>query len=76
MTTAKENSARYAVVTDYWYEISDDQIRHGLSMTPLERLSWLDEARRFMLMLREAPRTYYRDGVPGETVMPVIREPD
>lgn len=76
MTTAKENSARYAVADDYCYELSDDQIRHGLSMTPLERLTWLDEARRFTLMMREAPRTYYRDGVPVETVVPVVREPD
>lgn len=61
---------------DYWYDLSDDQIRHGLSMTPLERLTWLDEARRFMSMMREAPRTYYRDGVPVETVVPAVREPD
>lgn len=61
---------------DYWYEVSDDQIRHGLLMTPLDRLTWLDEARRFTVMMRNAPRTYYRDGVPVETVVPSVREPD
>lgn len=61
---------------DYWYELSDDQIRHGLSMTPLQRLSWLDEARQFTLMMRRATRTYYRDGRPFETVVPEVREPD
>ena len=63
-------------ISDYWYELSDDQILHGLSMTPMQRLSWLDEARRFTLMARRAPRTYYRDGKPVETVVPAVREPD
>lgn len=76
MTTAQENRARYAVAHDYWYELSDDQIRHGLSMTPIQRLSWLDEARRFTVLMCNAPRTYFRDGVPVEIVVPVVREPD
>ncbi len=76
MTTAKETEARYAVVDDYHYELSDDQLRHGLSMSPFQRLAWLDQARRFVLALRAAPRTYYRDGVPVETVVPSVREPD
>lgn len=63
-------------INDYWYEVSDEQIRHGLSMTPLQRLGWLDEARRFTLLVRNAPRTYYRDGKPVETVVPEAREPD
>ena len=63
-------------ISDYWYELSDDQIRHGLSMSPFQRLSWLDEARRFTLMSRRATRTYYRDGKPVETVVPAVREPD
>lgn len=71
---AKETKGRYTVIEDYWYELSDDQIRHGMSMTPLQRLTWLDEARRFTLLARRAPRTYYRDGVPVETVIPKARE--
>jgi len=50
--------------------LSDEQLLHGLSMTPAQRLAWLDEARRFVLALRAAPRTYYRDGVPATTVVP------
>ena len=61
---------------DYWYELTDEQVRHGLSMTPLQRLSWLDEARRFVLMMRDAPRVYYRNGVPAETIVPSAREPE
>ncbi len=52
------------VIDDYWYDVSDDQIRHGLSMTPLQRLVWLDEARRFSLLARESVATYYADGKP------------
>ena len=73
---AREADGQYRVVDDYWYDLSDDQIRHGVSMTPLQRLAWLDEARRFTIMARSAPRTYYRDGVPVETVVPAVREPD
>lgn len=51
-------------VHDYWYDVSDDQIRHGLSMTPLQRLMWLDEARRFSMLARQAVTTYYKDGKP------------
>jgi len=76
MTKAREADGSYTAVRDYWYELSDDQILHGLSMTPLQRLSWLDEARRFVLMLRSAPRTYYRDGVPVETVVPAVHKPE
>lgn len=64
----------YAFEGDYHYELSDEQLLHGLSMTPLQRLMWVDEARRFVLALRAAPRTYYRDGVPVETVLPRTRK--
>lgn len=74
--TARKDDRRYEAIDDYWYELSDDQIRHGAAMTPLQRLTWLDEARRFTIMARNAPRTYYRDGVPVETVVPSVREPD
>lgn len=73
---AREIDGQYRVVDDYWYDLSDDQIRHGVSMTPLQRLTWLDEARCFTLMARRAPRTYYHDGKPVKTVVPAVREPD
>jgi hypothetical protein len=70
MAKAKEAEADKTVVDDYHYELSDEQLLHGLSMTPLQRLTWLDEARRFVLALRAAPRTYYEDGKPVRTVTP------
>ena len=76
MERAKDFESGYRLEDDYHYELSDEQLLHGLSMTPLQRLTWLDEARRFVLALRAAPRTYYRDGVPVETVVPSVREPD
>ena len=75
MERAKDIDSRYRFEDDYHYELSDEQLLHGLSMTPLQRLAWLDQARRFVLALRAAPRTYYRDGVPVETVVPPVREP-
>lgn len=74
MTKAKQADANYAVVDDYHYELSDEQLLHGLSMTPLQRLTWLDEARRFVLALRAAPRTYYEDGKPVRTAVPAVRD--
>ena len=76
MARTGEADSAYAFEDDYHYELSDEQLLHGLSMTPLQRLTWLDEARLFVLALRAAPRTYYRDGVPVETVVPPVREPD
>lgn len=70
MERAKEAEATYAFEDDYHYELSDEQLLHGLSMTPLQRLTWLDEARRFVLALRAAPRTYYEGGKPVKTVVP------
>lgn len=51
-------------ITDYWYEVSDEQIREQLARSPIERLRLLDEARRFTLLARAAPRIRYRDGIP------------
>ena len=55
-------------ITDYWYEVSDEQIRDHLSRTPLQRLQWLDDARQFTLMARQGTRTYYKDGKPWKIV--------
>ena len=75
MAKAEEAEANYAVVDDYRYDLSDEQLLHGLSMTPLQRLTWLDEARRFVLALRAAPRTYYQDGKPVKTTVAATRDP-
>ena len=55
-------------ITDYWYEVSDEQIRDHLARTPLERLQWLDDARQFTLLARQGTRTYYKDGKPFKVV--------
>ncbi len=41
-------------ITDYWYEVSDQQILDHLARSPSDRLRWLDDARRFALLAREA----------------------
>ena len=41
-------------ITDYWYEVSDQQILDCLALSPIDRLRWLDEARQFALLAREA----------------------
>ena len=51
---AQVAKAKYPVVDDYWYELTDEQLRHGLSMTPLQRLQWLEKARLFALKARRA----------------------
>jgi hypothetical protein len=66
---AREADSTYAVEDDYHYELSDEQLLHGLSMTPAQRLAWVDEARRFVLALRAAPRTYFENGLPAKTVV-------
>lgn len=73
MEHARDVDSGYKFEDDYHYELSDEQLLHGLSMTPMQRLTWLDEARRFILALRSAPRTYYENGEPVRTIMPGIR---
>ena len=55
-------------ITDYWYAVSDEQIREHLARTPLQRLQWLDDARQFTLLARQGTRTYYKDGKPVKVV--------
>ena len=55
-------------ITDYWYEVSDEQIRDHLARTPLQRLQWLDDARQFTLLARQGTRTHYKDGKPFKVV--------
>lgn len=40
---------------DFSYEISDERLIAYSRLPLLERLRWLDEVRRFTLMVREAP---------------------
>lgn len=49
---------------DYAYDLTDEQLLHYSALPAIDRLRWLDEARRFTLLARDAPRIRYRDGVP------------
>ena len=40
---------------DFSYEISDERLLAYSQMPILDRLRWLDEVRRFTLMVRQAP---------------------
>jgi hypothetical protein len=53
---------------DYYYDLTPEEIRRGLALTPLERLQRLDELRRFILMMRQAPtvRPQAAEPAPGE----------
>ena len=52
-------------ITDYWYEVSDEQIREHLARSLLDRLRWLDEARRFTQLARNAPLLVFVSGKLG-----------
>jgi hypothetical protein len=39
---------------DFWYKLTEAQLARGLARTPIERLVWLDEARRFALRVQSA----------------------
>ena len=39
---------------DYSYELTDEQLLHYSSLPVIAKLRWLDEARRFTLLAREA----------------------
>jgi hypothetical protein len=40
---------------DFHYRPTDEQLRAYAELSPLERLKRLDDLRRFLIMLREAP---------------------
>jgi hypothetical protein len=55
---------------DFDYEISDERLLAYSRVPLLDRLKWLDEARRFTLMVRAAPTVLRTDppaGSGGET---------
>ena len=43
---------------DYSYELTDEQLLHFSDLPAIAKLRWLDEARRFTLMARQASSTY------------------
>jgi hypothetical protein len=49
---------------DYLYELTPEELRYSASLDDLARLTWLDQARRFTLLAREAEATVYRAGKP------------
>lgn len=49
---------------DYAYELTAEELRRAAGLSDLERLVWLDEARRFTLLAREARTVVYRAGRP------------
>lgn len=55
---------------DYYYDLPLEEIRRGLSLSPLERLQRLDELRRFVLMVREAPTVYPQTAEPPPAPYP------
>ncbi len=55
---------------DYYYDLTPDEIRRGLALTALERLQRLDELRRFVIMLREAPTVQPRAAEPAPEPYP------
>jgi hypothetical protein len=52
-------------VRDYYYDLTPEEIQLGLALTPLERLKRLDELRRFVIMLREAPTVHPQAAEPA-----------
>lgn len=56
---------------DYVYELTAEELRYSAGLDDLARLTWLDQARRFTLLAREAETTVYRDGKPvGPRALP------
>jgi hypothetical protein len=56
---------------DYVYELTAEELRYSAGLDDLARLTWLDQARRFTLLAREAETTVYHDGKPvGPRALP------
>ena len=43
---------------DYAYDLTDEQLLHFSDLPAIAKLRWLDEARRFTLVARQASPTY------------------
>ena len=55
---------------DFYYSPTDEELRAYANLTPLERLRRLDELRRFVIMLREAPTVYPQAAEPNPDPYP------
>lgn len=53
---------------DYPYELTDQQLLRYRDLPAVEKLRWLDAARRFTRLARQGTKTYYKDGVPVRVV--------
>lgn len=49
---------------DFSYEISDERLLAYSQLPILDRLRWLDEVRRFTLMVRQAPTVRRKSNEP------------
>ena len=49
---------------DFSYEISDERLLAYSQLPILDRLRWLDEVRRFTLMVRQAPTVQKKQNEP------------
>lgn len=49
---------------DFSYEISDERLLAYSRLPIIDRLRWLDEVRRFTLMVRQAPTVQRKPGEP------------
>ncbi len=61
---------------DYSYELTDEQLLHYSALPAIAKLRWLDEARRFTLMARQAMPAYEPEGKTSERAATGVREPD
>jgi hypothetical protein len=50
---------------DYEYEHADERLLYYLSLPPIAKLRWLDDARRFTLLARRARESAVREPEPG-----------
>jgi hypothetical protein len=50
---------------DYEYELTDEQLLRYAELPPIDKLRWLDQARRFTLLGRHAREALGREGGDG-----------
>jgi hypothetical protein len=55
---------------DFYYHRSDEELRAYLQLTTLEKLTRLDELRRFILMVRQAPTVHPQAAEPAAEPYP------
>ena len=61
---------------DYAYELTDEQLLYFSSLPAIAKLRWLDEARRFTLMARQASPACDHGAKAVDGISPGVREPD